>query len=97
MIDDFFQKQPPHSTGGSKTKWSYLFRCLFYTSLVGFIAGSAFGYSHMRGWITDAEEGLLLYGIAFAIGALLSTGFVLYQVHQNRIKAEKIKVRRENK
>jgi hypothetical protein len=92
MIDDFFQQKPADSDG-SKFGWIFLFRCLFYTSIVGFVSGSAFGYLHMRGWVPNADDGLLLYSITFAIGAILSTCFVFYQVRQNRLKAKKIKVR----
>lgn len=92
MIDDFSQKQPSVSLESiPKSKWHFLFRCLFYTSIAGFISGSTFGYLHIKGWMPNAEEGLILYGITFGLGAILSTFFVFYQARQGRLKAEKIR------
>lgn len=92
MIDDFFQKQPCASSRHTpKFISGFLFRCLFYTSIAGFISGSTFGYLHIKGWVPNAEEGLILYGITFGIGAILSTSFVLYQARQKQLKAEKIR------
>jgi hypothetical protein len=92
MIDDFFQQQPYVSAQPiPKSKWRYLFRCLFYTSIAGFISGSTFGYLHIKGWMPDAEEGLILYGVTFGMGAILSTFFVFYQARQGRLKSEKIR------
>ena len=96
MIDDFFQKQLSHSST-SKMGWKHLFRILFYTSFVGFILGFAFGYLHIKGWVPNAEEGMVLYAITIGIAALLSTSFVLYQVRHNRLKVEKIKVGERSK
>ncbi len=96
MIDDFFQKKSTSSpTARIPNPWSsFLFRSLFYTSILGFIAGLIFGYLHMRGWIPNAEKGLIMYAVTFGIGALLSTSFILYQSRQNQRKAEKIKLPR---
>ena len=96
MIDDFFQKKSPHSssTGISKFWSSLLFRSLFYTSILGFITGLVFGYLHMRGWVPNANEGLMLYAVTFGIGALLSTAFVTYQSRLNQRKLEKVKLPR---
>lgn len=95
MIDEFFQKSissPP--TRSAKPRMPFLFRSLFYTSILGFIAGLIFGYLHMKGWIPNAEKGLIMYAVTFGIGALLSTSFVLYQSRQNQRKVEKIKLPR---
>ncbi len=94
MIDDFFQKKssPSPSKDIPNLSDSFLFRSLFYTSILGFIAGLIFGYLHMRGWIPNAEKGLIMYAVTFGIGALLSTSFILYQSRQNQRKADKIKV-----
>lgn len=94
MIDDFFQKKSPTSTGISKLRNSFLFRGLFYTSILGFVTGLAFGYLHMRGWLSTADEGLILYGATLGIGALLSACFVLYQSRQNKQKPAKVKLPR---
>lgn len=90
MIHDFFQtclKIP----AAFKDRWPFLFRCLFYTSMAGFISGCALGYLHVKGWVSHAEDGLILYAATFGIGAVLSTSFVLYQVRQNQLKAERVK------
>ena len=96
MIDDFFQRKstPSPSRGTSKPWGSFLFRSLFYTSILGFLAGLIFGYLHMRGWISNADKGLILYAVTFGIGALLSTSFVIYQSRLNQRKTEKIKLPR---
>ena len=96
MIDDFFQrKSTPSPSKGIPNFWnSFLFRSLFYTSILGFLAGLIFGYLHMRGWISNADKGLILYAVTFGIGAVLSTSFVLYQSRLNQRKAERIKLRR---
>lgn len=92
MIDDFFQKQPSVQLFSiPKGKWPFFFRCLFYTSIVGFIVGSVLGYLHIKGWVKNAEGGLVLYGMTFGIGAILSTAFVFYQSRQNQLKTEKIR------
>ena len=92
MTDDFFQQLPHNSPSQESTSgWSFLFRCLFYTSLSGFVIGAIFGYLHIKGWGPNAEEGLILYGVALCIGTILSTCFVLYQVRQNSLKTEKIR------
>lgn len=92
MIDDFFQKTPSASYALSKkNKRTIIFRGLFYTSLIGFLSGLVFGYLYIRGWVPNAENGLILYGITFGIGACLSTSFVLYQSKLNQLKSEKIK------
>jgi hypothetical protein len=98
MIDEFFQKNhPPSPLKGSPNLWdSFLFRSLFYTSIIGFISGLFFGYLHIRGWIPNADKGLILYGVTFGIGALLSTSFVLYQCRQNQRKVERIKLPRND-
>jgi hypothetical protein len=99
MIDNFFQKKSPDSPSlrGTPTLWgSFLFRSLFYTSFLGFIMGLAFGYLHIKGWISNADKGLILYAVAFGIGALLSASFVLYQSRQNQRKVERIKLPRNN-
>lgn len=97
MIDDFFQKNshPSPSKGIAKLRGSFLFRSLFYTSILGFTTGLIFGYLHIRGWISNADNGLILYAVTFGIGALLSTSFVLYQSRQNQRKTEKIRLPRE--
>lgn len=97
MIDDFFQKKsPPSPSKGIPNFWnSFLFRSLFYTSLLGFFSGLIFGYLHIKGWIPDADKGLILYAVTFGIGAVLSTSFVLYQSQQNQRKVERIKLPRE--
>lgn len=79
-------KSASHST------WHVILRIVFYTSLVGFISGVSLGYLHLQGWVPDAEQSLLIYALTFAIGAILCTSFVLYQVKQNRLKAEVIKI-----
>ena len=96
MIDDFFQKKSTSSPATSIPKlWgSFLFRSLFYTSILGFIAGLIFGYLHIKGWISNADKGLILYAVTFGIGALLSTAFVLYQSRLNQRKTEKVKLPR---
>lgn len=95
MIDDFFQKKPPaasaHTPNTPKRERHFLFCSLLYTSLAGFVAGSVFGYLHLTGWIPNADEGLILYGVTFSVGAILSTSFALYQSRLNRLKAQKIK------
>jgi hypothetical protein len=91
MIDDFFQKTPSASSPSSKGKPTLLFRGLFYTSLAGFFSGLLFGYLYMRGWVPNAENGLILYAVTFGIGAVLSTSFVLYQSKLNQLKSGKIK------
>lgn len=97
MIDDFFQKNSPLSSKGVSKLWdSFVFRSLFYTSIFGFISGLAFGYLHMGGWIPNADKGLILYGVTFGIGALLSTSFVVYQSRQNQRKVERIKLPRND-
>lgn len=97
MIDDFFQKKStPADSSGFSTIWgSFFFRSLFFTSILGFISGLTFGFLHMKGWVSNADKGLILYGVTFGIGALLSTSFVLYQTRQNQRKAEKVKLPRE--
>jgi len=94
MIDDFFQKKSSSARGISRLRNSFLFRGLFYTSIVGFITGLVFGYLHMTGWLSTADEGLILYGVTFGIGALLSACFVLYQSRQNKQKPAKVKLPR---
>jgi hypothetical protein len=92
MIDDFFQKQPlSPSFSLFKGRVPFFFRCLFYTSILGFIAGSVLGYLHIKGWVKNAEEGLVLYGMTFGIGAVLSIAFVFYQSRQHQLKTEKIR------
>jgi hypothetical protein len=93
MIDDFFQKKSPLSPlKGIPNFWSsFLFRSLFYTSVLGFIMGLGFGYLHIKGWISNADKGLILYTVAFGIGAVLSTSFVLYQSRLYQRKVERIK------
>jgi hypothetical protein len=96
MTDDFFQQQPHESSPrNSKTWWNFITRTLFYTSLVGFILGAAFGYLHIKGWLKNAEEGLVLYAITFGGGAFVSASFVLYQARQGQLKMQKIKVRQK--
>lgn len=96
MIDDFFQKQLSHSSSTFKMGGKHFFRILFYTSVIGFILGLAFGYLHIKGWVPNAEEGMVLYAITIGMAALLSTSFVLYQVRQNQLKTEKIKIQRHD-
>jgi hypothetical protein len=92
MTDDFFEEQPTVPTASLlRRKGAFLFRCLFYTSIAGFISGSAFGYFHIKGWAPNAEKNLILYAITFGIGAILSTAFVLYQDRKNQLKPEKIR------
>lgn len=96
MIDDFFQKKSPSASSGFSTIWkSFFFRSLFFTSIFGFISGLTFGFLHMKGWVSNANKGLVLYCVTFGIGALLSTSFVLYQTRQNQRKTEKVKLPRE--
>jgi hypothetical protein len=95
--DDMLKKEQGHKSPHSKTKWHLLFRILFYTSLVGFICGVGFGYLHMRGWLADAEEGMILYASTLGVAGVLSTSLVLYQVRQNRLKAEIIKLKRQDR
>ncbi len=96
MIDDLFQKKsiPSPAAGASKLWGSFLFRSMFYTSILGFFSGLIFGYLHMKGWVSSADKGLILYAVTFGIGALLSTSFVLYQSRLNQRKAERIKLPR---
>lgn len=97
MIDDFFQKQLSHSSTPSKNLGNVVFRIFFYTSLGGFILGLTCGYLHIKGWVPNAEAGMVIYAITIGIAALLSTSFVLYQARQNRMKAQKVKVKNQNK
>jgi hypothetical protein len=91
MIDDFFQKQPLLSSFILfKGRGAFFFRCLFYTSILGFIAGSVLGYLHIKGWVKNAEGGLALYCMTFGMGALLSTAVVFYQSRRHQLKTEKI-------
>lgn len=78
----------------SKSKFHIFFRVLFYTSILGFIGGLTFGYLHIKGYVSNAEEGMILYGITLGIAALLSTSFVVHQVRQNRMKADVIHINR---
>jgi hypothetical protein len=96
MIDDFFQKQLSHASSPTKNWGNVIFRIFFYTSLGGFILGVTCGYLHIKGWVPNAETGMVLYAITIGIAALLSTSFVLYQVRQNRLKAEKVKIKSQN-
>jgi FtsH-binding integral membrane protein len=90
-------KDPFSKLVQTKSKLHSLFRILFYTSLLGFIGGITFGYLHMKGVVPSAEDGMILYGITLGIGAILSTLFVLYQIRQNRINAEVIRILRHHR
>jgi hypothetical protein len=92
MIDGYFQR-PLNRSSSKQPNFgrTFCFRSFFYTSIVGFISGFAFGYLHLLGWIPRAETGLLLYSITLGIAAILSSSFVYYQLRQSQLKVEKIK------
>lgn len=66
-------------------------QCVLYTSISGFIAGIAFGYLHLIGWIPNAEEGLFLYAITIGIIAIISLSVGYYQFRQSQDQMVKVR------
>jgi hypothetical protein len=79
------------------TKLHVLIRILYYTSLIGFISGATLGYLYLQGWVPDTEQSMLIYALTLGIAGILCTSFVLYQVKQNRLKAEVVNINKRKK